>query len=94
MALVQQTAHCVRSLRVWREEIRLHALIEIAKIESAERQSVGQMELERKKEQFETVRVLAKEHLIRERTVKDFLTLVADNTETQIKDVDPTGKNP
>lgn len=52
------------------------------------------MELEGKKEQFETVRVLAKEHLIRQRTVKDFLTLVADNTETQIKDVDPTGKNP
>ena len=57
MALVQQTTHCVRSgsLRIWREEIRLYALIEIAKIESAERQSVGQMELERKKEQFETV---------------------------------------
>lgn len=66
-----------------REKNRLQMMLEKAKIESAERQSFHQIESERQKEQHETIRVLAKEHLIRVRAVKDILALVADNDDTR-----------
>lgn len=64
-----------------RENNRLQAMLKKAEIESAEQQNFRQIELAVKQEQFETVRLAIKEKLLTKQTLKDVLSLVAEENE-------------